>query len=64
MNCIKCTTDENKSWCGRELDKTFYFKDTEQAVINGIHGETVPCFECITLVVDYLTRKVNYENLD
>jgi len=61
MNCIKCTTEQTKSWCGKELEG-FHFKDTEQAVINGIHGELVPCKDCITLVVDYLTRKVNYDD--
>lgn len=57
MNCIKCTTEETKSWCGKELEG-FNFKDTEAAVINGIHGELVPCAECVALVVDYLSRKV------
>lgn len=61
MNCIKCSTEESKSWCGKDLDGTFSFKDTEAAVINGLHGDIEPCRDCITAVVDYLTRKVIYD---
>jgi len=54
MNCIKRTTEENKAWCGKDLDGTFHFKDTEAAVINGVHGELEPCTDCVWEVSRFL----------
>lgn len=58
-NHIKCTTEENKAWCGEELDGTFHFKDTEAAVINGVHGELIACTACFNTVVHHLSLKVD-----
>jgi len=57
MNHIKNTCEDNKAWCGKELDLSFYFKDTEAAVINGAHGELIPCHDCIDVVVQCLAKR-------
>jgi hypothetical protein len=57
MNHIKCTTEENKSWCGAELEPGFHFKDTEAAVINGVHGDKEICGDCIDIIVENLIRR-------
>lgn len=54
MNHIKRTTEENKAWCGAELDGTFHFKDTEAAVINGAYGQIRACQRCTDTVRAYL----------
>jgi hypothetical protein len=59
MNHIRNSTAELYAWCGKELDNTFHFKDTEAAVINGVHGDIVPCTECFNTVVHYLSLRVD-----
>lgn len=59
MNHIKCTTEENKSWCGSELDGTFYFKDAEAAAINGVHGQTPVCGACVDVITNVLFNTLN-----
>lgn len=55
MNHIRRSIEENKAWCGEELDGSFNFKDTEAAVINGaMKGELVPCTKCVDEVIGYL----------
>jgi hypothetical protein len=56
MNHVKNTTEESKSWCGKDLDISFHFKDTEQAVINGLHGDKQICGGCIDIIVENLIR--------
>jgi len=54
-NHIKCTLEENKAWCGEELDSSFNFKDVESVVINArTNGTTAPCVKCLAVVVNYL----------
>ena len=53
--CIKCTTEENIAWCGKELDGTFNFKDTEAAVINNKFDNSMKiCNACVRVVTDHL----------
>lgn len=59
MNHIKNTTEESRSWCGKELDVSFHFKDTEAAVINGLHGDKEICGDCIDYIVENLIRRAN-----
>ena len=59
MNHIKCTTEENRAWCGKDLDTGFHFKDTEQAVINGKHGAIQPCAECVNMAIGCLIRSLH-----
>jgi hypothetical protein len=59
MNHIKNTTADLYAWCGKQLDNTFHFKDTEAAVINGLHGDIVPCTDCFNIVVHLLAKKVD-----
>lgn len=54
MNHIKRTLEENKAWCGENLDGSFHFKDTEAAVINGVHGSIVPCQKCVEITANFL----------
>jgi hypothetical protein len=53
MNHVKCTLDENKSWCGAELDSSFHFKDIDAMVINLKHGNIMPCYECMRVIIKY-----------
>lgn len=63
MNHIKCTTEENKSWCDEELDASFSFKDTEAAVINGaMNGTLVPCEKCISHIIFHLRKGDSVSN--
>jgi hypothetical protein len=58
MNHIKKTTEENKSWCGKELETgSFNFKDAEAAVINGLHGDLEVCGDCVDYIVENLIRR-------
>lgn len=55
MNHIKNVTTE-KTWCDTALNTDFYFKDIEQAVINGMHGTRIVCRDCIHNIIFYLQR--------
>lgn len=57
MNHIKKTIDENKSWCGKELENSFHFKDIEAAAINGLYGELDVCGDCVDYIVENLIRR-------
>lgn len=57
---IKSTIDENKAWCGSTLSVEFYFKDAEQAAINGvINGKNVSCPDCVQNIIHYLTKPID-----
>lgn len=51
MNHIR-DTNTGLSWCQEILNEDFYFKDIEQAAINGLHGNRAMCGHC----VDAITR--------
>jgi len=59
MNHIKITNDDNRSWCGKPLETDFYFKDAEQAALNGIYGNKIICSECVNFIVECLNRNKN-----
>lgn len=56
---IKRTSDDNKSWCNKELGTDFHFKDAELAAIAGINPtETKACSKCIdTIIICFIKIK-------
>lgn len=62
MSHIKCSTEKNLSWCGQELDRTFYFENAEAAVLNGRYGDVQVCKDCVNEVIKLLYS--NIEELD
>jgi len=53
---IRSFDDENKSFCGEELQVgKFHFRDVEAAVVNGMHkNERTACFKCTQTVMNFL----------
>jgi hypothetical protein len=64
MSHIKDTATE-VAWCNVELKEEFYFKDIEQAAINGKHGNRPMCADCVNAIIECLelraTRQLEYE---
>lgn len=57
MNHIKNVND-NFSYCGELLNENnFYFKDIEQATINGLYGNRIICGYCADMIIRCLEMK-------
>lgn len=65
MNHIK-NTNNDFAWCGEDLTKetAFYFKDIEQATVNGLHGSRAMCGCCINAIIECLEKPGKCYNED
>jgi len=49
-------TNAETTWCGGLSNDEFYFKNIDQAAVNGLHGERSVCAHCVRAIVECLER--------
>jgi hypothetical protein len=56
MACIKSLQDDNKTWCGKNIEMgEFYFKSVDAAVLNSLHpSRLMTCPQCTASVCEIL----------
>lgn len=64
-NHIRSIVDLDKSWCGQLLSNEFYFKETDQVLMNALYAPRIKtCLSCTQTLIAVLMDGVAIDGLD